>query len=85
MYFYHALMKILIYYTPPRYNFVKWFLQKKRIFFLVKNIDLWTQLDSLAAAFSALEWNWVKGHAGVKYNEICDSLCQKEILAQKAQ
>lgn len=49
----------------------------------VKNIDLWTQLDSLAAEFPALEWNWVKGHAGVKYNEICDSLCQKEILAQK--
>lgn len=45
----------------------------------VKNIDLWMQLDSLAASFSALEWNWVKGHAGIKYNEICDSLCQKEI------
>ena len=45
----------------------------------VKNIDLWTQLDSLAAEFPALEWNWVKGHSGVKYNEICDSLCQKEI------
>lgn len=45
----------------------------------VKNVDLWTQLDSLAAAFPALEWNWVKGHAGVKYNEICDALCQTEI------
>lgn len=49
----------------------------------VKNIDLWTQLDSLAALFPALEWNWVKGHSGVTYNEICDSLCQKEIQSFK--
>lgn len=51
----------------------------------VKNTDLWTQLDSLVSLFSALEWNWVKGHSGIKYNEICDALCQKEIRLQSAQ
>ena len=28
-------------------------------------------------------WSWVKGHAGIKYNELCDELCQKEISLQK--
>lgn len=44
----------------------------------VKNQELWIQLDSLNASLD-VEWRWVKGHAGVEYNEICDSLCQKEI------
>ena len=39
----------------------------------VKNQDLWQQLDALAAQLS-LEWMWVKGHAGNRYNELCDSL-----------
>ena len=44
----------------------------------VLNRDLWERLDSLASALT-VQWVWVKGHAGVKYNEICDQLCQKEI------
>ncbi len=44
----------------------------------VKNQDLWTILDSLASKLN-IQWNWVKGHAGIKYNEICDSLCQEQI------
>ena len=44
----------------------------------VKNQDLWVVLDELNASLS-VEWTWVKGHAGIKYNEVCDSLCQKEI------
>lgn len=44
----------------------------------VKNQDLWQQLDQLNGSLN-VEWRWVKGHAGIKYNEICDSLCQKEI------
>lgn len=44
----------------------------------VKNQDLWVQLDTLNSGLD-VEWNWVKGHAGVEYNEICDSLCQSEI------
>ncbi len=44
----------------------------------VLNQELWIALDSLCAQLD-IEWNWVKGHAGIKYNEICDTLCQEEI------
>lgn len=44
----------------------------------VLNQDLWQQLDSLNSELN-INWNWVKGHAGIEYNEICDQLCQKEI------
>ena len=44
----------------------------------VKNQELWEQLDALNAELP-VTWNWVKGHAGVEYNELCDQLCQKEI------
>lgn len=44
----------------------------------VKNQDLWITLDALASRLN-LSWNWVKGHAGIKYNEICDSLAGEEI------
>ncbi len=44
----------------------------------VLNQELWIALDSLCSKLN-VEWNWVKGHAGVKYNEMCDSLCQEEI------
>ena len=44
----------------------------------VKNQDLWEKLDALNSVLK-VEWKWVKGHAGVEYNELCDSLCQKEI------
>lgn len=44
----------------------------------VKNQELWVQLDALNSGLQ-VEWNWVKGHAGVEYNEICDALCQSEI------
>ena len=48
----------------------------------VKNQDLWQQLDDLNSSLD-VEWNWVKGHAGIEYNEICDQLCQKEIAKNK--
>ena len=44
----------------------------------VKNQDLWLELDSLAGSFP-LKWEWVKGHAGNKYNEICDAMTQDAI------
>lgn len=44
----------------------------------VLNKDLWVQLDELYNALN-VNWQWVKGHAGVKYNEMCDQLCQMEI------
>lgn len=44
----------------------------------VLNKDLWVRLDELYNALN-VSWQWVKGHAGVKYNEMCDQLCQTEI------
>lgn len=44
----------------------------------VLNRELWERLDALASSLT-VQWVWVKGHAGVKYNEVCDQLCQKEI------
>lgn len=48
----------------------------------VLNRDLWERLDTLSASLD-ISWSWVKGHAGIKYNELCDELCQKEIRRQK--
>ena len=39
----------------------------------IKNVDLWMELDAEAAKH-AIEWKWVKGHSGNKYNEIADEL-----------
>ena len=39
----------------------------------VKNKDLWLELDEISSMLN-ISWQWVKGHAGNKYNEICDSL-----------
>jgi ribonuclease HI len=44
----------------------------------VKNQDLWQALDSLNSELK-VEWKWVKGHAGNKYNELCDQLTQTAI------
>lgn len=46
----------------------------------VKNQDLWMSLDTLASPLS-VRWVWVKGHAGIKYNELVDTLTRKEIDA----
>lgn len=39
----------------------------------VKNKDLWLELDEAVSKLD-IEWHWVKGHAGNKYNEMCDRL-----------
>ncbi|MBR1911359.1 MAG: ribonuclease HI [Treponema sp.] len=44
----------------------------------VLNKDLWMQLDELYNSLN-VNWQWVKGHSGVTYNEMCDQLCQTEI------
>jgi ribonuclease HI len=46
----------------------------------VKNKDLWMELDSLAEEFP-IKWEWVRGHAGNKYNEICDQMTQEAIAS----
>ncbi|MGE4285957.1 MAG: ribonuclease HI [Phycisphaerae bacterium] len=42
----------------------------------VKNKDLWLELIELEKIHK-IQWNWIKGHSGDKYNEICDSLVLK--------
>ena len=49
----------------------------------VKNQDLWLLLDSLVSSCSCLSWKWVKGHAGNKFNEVCDSLASNMAQSQK--
>ena len=48
----------------------------------VKNQDLLKELDSLAQELP-IRWEWVKGHAGNKYNELCDEMTQQAIAQQK--
>lgn len=40
---------------------------------LVRNADLWRELDVLAAD-RPIEFRWVKGHAGANFNEAADQL-----------
>ena len=49
----------------------------------VKNRELWEELDRLNTDVN-IRWNWVKGHAGIKYNEMCDSLVRREMDKFKA-
>ena len=44
----------------------------------VKNVDLWKELDQIAAKH-AVEWHWVRGHAGHPENERADALANKGI------
>lgn len=39
------------------------------------NVDLWEELDSLLRGLD-IEFEWVKGHASDKYNNLCDKLAQ---------
>jgi|TARA_Y100000389_G_scaffold204519_1_gene257665 ribonuclease HI len=41
----------------------------------VKNSDLWQELDALVQKYD-VEFFWVKGHSGDKYNEIADQLAR---------
>ena len=48
----------------------------------VKNKELWINLDSQISKHQ-IEWEWVKGHAGNKYNEEADILARKFIENHK--
>ncbi|MCD1653919.1 ribonuclease HI [Treponema zuelzerae] len=48
----------------------------------VKNQDLWAVLDELSNRIRP-RWIWVKGHAGIHYNEVCDRLTQEEIAKHR--
>ena len=43
----------------------------------VLNQDLWIELDNLMMLHK-VEFHWVKGHAGLNYNERCDELARGE-------
>jgi len=45
----------------------------------VKNKEYWLALKEEADKLE-LKWNWVKGHSGDEYNELCDSLVEQERL-----
>ena len=42
-----------------------------------KNADLWKEYDKVSCD-KRIEWVWVKGHSGNKYNDIVDALARKE-------
>lgn len=46
----------------------------------VKNLDLWQALHQ-ATTGHAIEWRWVRGHAGNPYNEMVDQLANAAIDA----
>ena len=45
---------------------------------IVKNKELWFQLDNLINKHN-VNWKWVKGHAGLEFNEKADELARKYI------
>lgn len=44
----------------------------------VKNVDLWKELDAVAARH-AIDWRWVRGHAGHADNERADALANRGV------
>ena len=44
----------------------------------VKNRDLWQELDE-HARIHRVEWQWVRGHSGNRWNELCDRLATEAI------
>ncbi|MCP4982930.1 MAG: ribonuclease HI [Gammaproteobacteria bacterium] len=47
----------------------------------VKNMDLWQQLEDQVTRHK-IDWNWVKGHAGIADNEFADQLANAAIDAE---
>ena len=46
----------------------------------VKNVDLWQELYPLSKQYN-IDWQWVRGHNGDKYNERADELANLAILS----
>jgi ribonuclease HI len=44
----------------------------------VKNVELWQELDALAAQHR-VDWHWVRGHAGDPGNERADALANRGV------
>ena len=48
----------------------------------VKNADLWRELDALVVQH-AVEWRWVRGHAGHPENERADALANRGVPGRR--
>ena len=84
---YFEIKKDLTIYTDSKYvkdgieswiiNWKKngWKTSTKKI---VKNKELWMQLDNLINKHN-VTWKWIKGHAGLEFNEKADELARKYI------
>lgn len=46
---------------------------------LVKNKDLWKQLDIVVLGYNNITWTWIKGHSGHCENELADKLANLAI------
>jgi len=44
----------------------------------IKNIEFWQDLDEEAARHR-IEWVWVKGHSGNRFNEVADQLARDAV------
>lgn len=78
-------------YTDSRYlmdGITSWIIKWKKNDWMtstkkpVKNKDLWIELDTLLTNIQ-VEWHWVKGHRGDKYNEMADTFARKGIISLK--
>lgn len=51
----------------------------------VKNGDLWIRLDDFNRndPILRIDWRWVRGHNGNKFNERCDKVCSQMIEQQR--
>lgn len=42
------------------------------------NVDLWEEYDEISEKYGKIDWVWVKGHSGDRFNEIVDKLARYE-------
>ena len=49
----------------------------------LKNVELWKRLD-VALSEHDIQWHWVRGHSGNRYNQRVDYLAKKAIRDLKA-
>jgi ribonuclease HI len=47
------------------------------------NVDLWKELDA-AIRRHDIQWHWVRGHAGNRYNERVDHLAKQAIRKKRS-
>ena len=47
------------------------------------NRELWVTLDSILKKLRTIDWVWVKGHNGHRFNEICDRFAVKSYQTRK--